>query len=152
MTLPSSPDLSILTVEDIFSDTDLHAAEKMFISSLKTPVKCLREDIEESIVIPSIEMINYRTKFKHEPTILAIILEAAVTAKYFKHLKDKNIDPDIDLKRKLIASDMFYTCIQEEKDYPFKSVEEQLVEINHWPASEIGKIYTMVLDAVFGEE
>ena len=62
----------VMALEDIFSDTDLSAAETIFNRHIDKPYKeGLANVLCREVIEPSIELINYRTGGENEPMYLA---------------------------------------------------------------------------------
>lgn len=115
-----------VAIDDIFSDTDLLATERLFQKHLEDPFDNLIEKLHDQIVLPSIELINYRLKAENNPMYLAECLhDFLVETKNFEENQEEEVDNAPEKNNQEIE-------IQEVLGYFIKMTDELIKEHDHW--------------------
>lgn len=94
------------SIEDIFSDATLHAANKCYDQYVIDNPKCsMAQYLEDKVVRDEMDMINFRTGQTNDPVYISILLEWYLSGERLVQMCDGETEIPIDIIQSYVHLD-----------------------------------------------
>jgi len=115
----AAEELKTFSIDDMFGDTTIAAAKKVFEKYILDggKAKTLAEELTQEIIIDEIDLINYRTSQKNEPLYLGLLLEWYFVGRYLNSLCDGETQIPIETIKSFVIKDAIVHSSELEDDF-----------------------------------